>query len=110
MAEHTPGPWKATRSNWLNEPVEHEFYIHGNERKSRSGNYATGVAIVCGNKTSHGVTDANAHLIAAAPALLAACRLALGRLQNPLLSTSLFDDVKRELRKVILEAEGTPDA
>jgi hypothetical protein len=77
MAEHTPGPWQATRCNWKGEPVEHEFYIHGNEHKSRTGNYATGVAIVCGNATSCGVTDANARLIAAAPALLAVCEMIL---------------------------------
>lgn len=82
---HTPGPWQMERTNWKGEPAGHRIYISGDPREDwgdddddEVGRHdepvicSTAVAIVEGNATSGGVTDANARLIAAAPDLLAA--------------------------------------
>jgi hypothetical protein len=81
VSKHTPGPWYAQRTNWKGEPAGHKIYILGDEHETYDDeddeDAATGVAIVEGNATSTGVTEANARLIAAAPDLYAACEALL---------------------------------
>lgn len=79
---HTPGPWKADKRNWRNEPVEHDIYVTGDEHESYEedddgtelpcGTVATSVAIVVGNRSSAEITLANGRLIVAAPTMLKA--------------------------------------
>lgn len=45
-------------------------------------------------------------IAAASMRLYEACKTALGRLNNPLLDTSLFDDVKDQLTAAVAKAEG----
>ena len=71
MAEHTGGEWVAEKRDWRGEPSEHKYYIVGGQFESEDDTLcAVGIAIVDGNKTSQGVTEANARLIAAAPKML----------------------------------------
>lgn len=67
--KHTAGPWFAERRNWKGEPSEHKVYISGDRHEDEEGESATAVCIVEGNATSKEVTEANANLIAAAPAM-----------------------------------------
>lgn len=66
---HTPGDWRWSRLNWRNEIDNDRLYICAENERG----FFTGVCIVEGNRTSQITTEANAHLIAAAPDLLAAC-------------------------------------
>lgn len=84
MSEYTQGPWQAEKRNWKGEPSGHKVYISGDVREdwgsheddedAEKTTVATAVAIVEGNATSGGVTEANARLIAAAPCLLEALK------------------------------------
>lgn len=79
QVERTPGPWFMHRTDWRGDPVEHKIYISGDEHEDYGDDdddeiesvclVASAVAIVEGNATSHGVTEANARLIAAAPTM-----------------------------------------
>lgn len=101
-ARHTPGPW-GLDSN----PRHVVRYESANEGR------IVDIAIALGSFDSD-EADANAHLIAAAPELLVACRLLLHRLVE--LDTELGDEMSadtpasyrcRELAEsAIAEAEG----
>ncbi len=71
----TKRPWVADQFNWRNEPVAHDWYIHGNihepldeesdDPEENTGS-ATSVAIVVGNATAGNIPESTARLIAIA--------------------------------------------
>ena len=97
MSEHTPGPWVVC-------PIQKEDLLH-------SRKVGTGPEGWLGVAQAHGDTqeeaDANARLIAAAPDLLEACRIALVYLES-----DADDQQEREdwaqIRVAIHKAEGKP--
>ena len=60
---HTRPPYKASKTNWRGEPVEHDVYISGDFREDFEGRYSTSVAIVLGNATSGTIADETAEFI-----------------------------------------------
>jgi hypothetical protein len=88
---HTPGPWRAELGDVPYAEFENEAWIVDCDAHS-----------VC---TLDGPADcnmANAHLIAAAPDLLAACEIAL--------EASEHEHVRKALRAAIARATQTPEA
>jgi len=96
MSTHTPGPWTA---DWLKE----------------RGKYAgcTGIAPTAGPPLAYlppgreDVQKANARLIAAAPDLLGAAKLALHEMCNTVAPRNSFTDAVDALDAAITKAEGT---
>ena len=73
MSKHTPGPWT------LGGPIG-SGHLHGREPKFRVYAHRTLFLEVCADPDGYvrGENEANARLIAAAPDLLEACKVALG--------------------------------
>lgn len=99
---HTPGPWRFANGDRFNggwqEPSECQYLVLAEKE-----------TIIASFWDSHGWGDeakANAHLIAAAPELLAACRLALKVLEQSGMITRELLDADRELRDAIAKADG----
>jgi hypothetical protein len=89
--KHTPGPWKPRKSSYRIEGVEDTWCIDWSPDQEEVAEIVHG--------------EANAHLIAAAPDLLAACELALNGIE---LSNGVpySEDVITELRAAIARAKG----
>ena len=66
-AQHTPEPWFWRHQDWRGNHGGDRLYISGNPQADRESESVceTGIAIVEGNQTSHGVTTANATRIVA---------------------------------------------
>ena len=94
MSKHTPGPWH------LGEVRHANITPHGNDGIIRNDEHDP-VAIVNFAGYSKRTAFANAHLIAAAPELLAACREFVGKVR----SKSSDAHMKAAIRK----AEGETD-
>lgn len=102
LATHTPGPWTATLID--DEYGIHEILMGDAVRTRRKGHWEPQRQIEwehgCDNPDQAAEADANARLIAAAPDLLEACRLALPELESERSPTASL------LRAVIAKAEG----
>ena len=88
---HTAGPWKTIRPG------------HGAPGSRKFSCVQIGADEAY---TTLEMLPDDARLIAAAPELLDACKATLHRLNNPLLDTTLFDDVKEQIVAAIAKAEG----
>lgn len=94
---HTPGPWKI---EWQNIVTEHPADI--------------GIVVIYGNIGQP--VEANARLIAAAPELLQACKLALHIIQLEIYNSGLGEphqQLKRDVTQItdaITKATGEPSA
>jgi hypothetical protein len=99
MSKPTARPWKTSK--------DFPFRVYG--RDLGAGPNARRIVANCDVPGFPEASEANANLIVRAvnahDALVAACKLALGRLQNSLLDTSLFDDVKVAVRDALELAE-----
>lgn len=100
---HTPGPWRVVETNAAGEE---EFYIlpGGDEPGIAQGH------LKCGRRIED--SRANAHLIAAAPDLLAACKAALGEsmvytgaVYETLLTSGLHTQLRDQLLSAIAKSE-----
>ena len=80
MAEHTPGPWEVAPDD---DGPRHVIAVDG-----------VLIATAYTYQRTKATVSANARLIAAAPALLEACEMALRVVQNPA-STQLVQHVDR---------------
>lgn len=69
ICDHTPGPWEAI-------PQRDDTYIV--KQPSRHYQLGSVIGTDCGKVVAFGVSAKDAPLLAAAPKLLAACRLAIG--------------------------------
>lgn len=76
MSEHTPGPWDATKSGRADGEWSITKHTWGGGSWGNDNYQVVATAKECDE------VQANAHLISAAPELLAACREALDYLQN----------------------------
>lgn len=74
---HSPGPWIANRTSATYGTIDWEII---SPRSTDQPSYNLHEKRVATLQTDDGETMANAHLIAAAPELLAACGLGLGAL------------------------------
>ena len=92
MSKHTPGPWRINGNNMLRWIVaDSEVFTHSDDvNRSAYG----------GNMVCESVYEANTHLIAAAPDLLEACKVALGIIG--------FGAEHDQISAAIAKAEGTP--
>ena len=102
-AKHTPGPWKVRNAHYIGRSA---YYVDPvNERGPHDS--------VCVAVIRQGwlveESEANARLIAAAPALLEGCRVALDALESPE-ARHVYSVIQREkLRAAIAQAtEETP--
>jgi hypothetical protein len=89
--KHTKGPWRVQKG----KSVEGEYSI-----ESWDGNIAT---ISLMEDEPEGIEEANAHLIAAAPELLEACKLAYEKLDN---ITAYHQVIFEKIHSAINKAEG----
>jgi hypothetical protein len=81
----TPGPWEYSHRNWKGQASERVWFVTGDHHDDEDGEpVCTAVCVVERNETSWPVCEANARLIAAAPALLAACESVVEALRGPL--------------------------
>jgi len=92
VSKHTPGPWRINGNNMFRWIVaDSEVFTHSDDvNRSAYG----------GNMVCESVHEANAHLIAAAPDLLEACKVALGIIG--------FGAEHDQISAAIAKAEGTP--
>lgn len=91
--KHTPGPWHA------NTPTEEQYADGTSIRESKHGDI---VAIV--DKPREGSCIANARLIAAAPDLLAACKVGLEALKDWSDNEGWYDKFDTDERVILLRA------
>jgi len=103
MSKHTRGPWHYEA--WA-DPIDQQTQ-DGVEQRSIHGpdNHGVPHAMVYQDMHQGGCLDANARLIIAAPDLLAACKVALAKLEN----VSKFSDEGGsfdDIRAAIAKAEG----
>lgn len=95
MSNHTPGPWGINGG---------KTYTNEISAKSPRGKIWV-IARTTGSKVGREQDNANAHLIAAAPELLAALKLALSFV--PAFTTADFGaEAARQIRAAIAKAEG----
>lgn len=106
MSEFTKGPWKAImqRQTTTNEPIG--FYI---EAPAPRGGRIGWVDRAYGDTNLHAGYEnaeniANANLIAAAPEMLEALKIAQSQLRH--LTDSLYDAGKEKINVAIAKAEG----
>ncbi len=102
MSKHTPtpGPWKFRTCYTKGEPVE---YAVESQHPEHSGPIAT-VHITVDNDDED---YANARLIAAAPCLLAACKLLhrdLGRISPKVFDEEISEEAKSALKRALAKA------
>lgn len=111
MAEHTPGPWK---TSMLCDSVE-AVLIKKTPRGqlSRVYGYAASPGTIClledGENINYTDADekaANAHLIAAAPDLLAACKKALAYFDVVAARSPIELEIEEQLAAAIAKAKG----
>ena len=94
MSKHTPGPWNFRRNDY--------YWEFGNEEVQ--------LGDVCASQcTDPGKEEANARLIAAAPDLLEACRVASALLKGAPRSLGYYFDA-RQLDAAIQKAVGAEHA
>jgi len=93
MSQHTPGPWWAGTD-------EDAHMVYGSEADG------TAVADCMRDDGDDYVERANARLIAAAPDLLAACKVALDRIGSDIESPHLRTADGDQLRAAVAKAEG----
>ncbi len=102
MSRHTPGPWKVSQ------------IVSNSEIKPRSRNYAgseayvwtdrkypKGVCIATVREHYQGEVEANAHLIAAAPEMLATLDSVLNLLHDDNSTLADFNELQNEIERVI---------
>lgn len=82
MSKHTPGPW---------HPYLDSFYVFDSDNHR--------VADTCANGKSDAECMANAHLIAAAPDLLAALEGLVKQFAHPTLESTLLADARAAIAK-----------
>ena len=95
MSKHTPGPWNA-KEEWL---------YKGKHHTAGNGPEVLGICIVRRHSDADGrceVAEANARLIAAAPDLLEACKIAAHHMS----CIAIGGSVEAILRAAIAKAEG----
>jgi len=91
--KHTPGPWRTGGTGGLIV-----FAADG---------YAVANATVFHQKQEEGESQANARLIAAAPALLAACKAALAYVRPAATGCECgFCQAKEQMQQAVAQAEG----
>jgi hypothetical protein len=98
MTEHTPGPWIA-------------FHVHPNPTVCINGLDGGFIGEVFemdrqGRRGVNDVVKANARLIAAAPELLEALKLALDEIHYPGALRHMGIDLEKAINRVIAKAEG----
>ena|SRR5436309_2166926 len=96
LAAHTPGPWTVTQYS-----SGAEIYARVPLKDGTRGEPFLLVAEVASDRHNDPQGNANAHLIAASPRLLEACKLAV-----PLLYAALNVAAAHELEAAINAAEG----
>lgn len=95
MATHTPGPWEIVPFAKTNVRQ-----VGGDRGVASCGGYATTMR---GDVAAE--NEANARLIAAAPDLLAACKLALFQTDEPYAPHNV-DNARKLLEAAVAKAEG----
>jgi hypothetical protein len=97
-SKHTPGPWMTFREP--NDTISINYQLSDG---TCGPHIATVVTESCDDElgADSPIAQADARLIAAAPELLEACRLAANLLHD---SITLSDSTRRELRKKLLAA------
>ncbi len=109
MAKHTPGPWVFDGSGIHKEAVTMvEFGLEIHVQRIAAIYVADDFEFTSSEAEERfqAEAEANAHLIAAAPDLLAACESVIARISDPSVDREKDDESLRLLRAAIARAKG----